>query len=97
MSVYMPKLILFGRTRPTRGRPVTGQVPRVWQSWARLNASRLQVPGALAELGARNGGEGRPARCRVMAELGAARVRLVSGDSLSATLKTRRVSFQATV
>ena len=48
-----------------------------------------------------------------MAELGAARVRLVSGDSLSATLKTRvrlvpgdslsatletrRVSFQATV
>ena len=48
MSVYMPKLILFGRTRPTRGRPVTGQVPRVWQSWA-----RLQVPGALAELGAR--------------------------------------------
>ena len=53
MSVYMPKLILFGRTRPTRGRPVTGQVPRMRQSWARLNASRLQVPGTLAELGAR--------------------------------------------
>ena len=31
-----------------------------------------------------------PTRCRVMAELGAARVRLVPGDSLGVTLETRR-------
>ena len=31
-----------------------------------------------------------PTRCRVMAELGAARVRLVPGGSLGVTLETRR-------
>ncbi|CAI8023632.1 hypothetical protein GBAR_LOCUS13784, partial [Geodia barretti] len=40
----------------------------------------------------------RPARCRVLAELGTAKMRLVPGDSLGATLETRRecVSFQVT-
>ena len=81
--------LLFGRTQHTRGRPVASKLlyvggsagNRVWcilvsGAWLRVRAGVRELEG--------------PARCRVMAELDTARVRLVPGDSLGVTLETRR-------
>ena len=52
----------LSRTRPTRGRPVTGQVPRVLAVLGMgLEASPLQVLGWVAELGMKIEG---PTRCQ---------------------------------